>query len=325
MMKDMTWLLMLLALVSAVGVVYSLWWMGRDLVRPRGPNVSQRLSELQHARVQQTQWQLLKHRPLSHRPWLDRALQAWPALHRLDHYLQQTGWPVSVEQVLVTGLLSVVLPALLCGLLSASLWWALAVMVLAWSTGLTLLHTRRLRRRRQIEAQLPDALDLIARAMQAGHALSSAMLLAASEGPEPLASEWQSIFDQINFGIPSRVAIETFADRVGSDYVRLFVVSTLVQMETGGNMADILKNTAELIRQREQLRASVKVLSAEGRISALILSVLPFGLATLLALINPGFMAVLWIDPLGLKLLASALGLMTVGIVWMWRMIDIAV
>ena len=324
-MDGMSWPLMLLALVSTVGVVNSLWWIGMDMVRPRGPSVSQRLSELKHAGVRPTQWQLLKHRPLSHRPWLDRALSEWPALRRLDQYLQQTGWQLRVDQVLAAAVLSFLLVACLCGLLNLSAWWTLAAMALAWALGLSVLQTRRLRRRRLMESQLPDALDLIARAMQAGHALSSAMLLAASEGPAPLAGEWQAIFDQINFGIPTRVAIEDFADRVGSEDVRLFVVSTLVQMETGGNMADLLKNTAELIRQRAQLRASVKVLSAEGRISALILSVLPFGLAALLALINPGFISVLWTEPLGLKLLMGALALMTAGIVWMWRMIDIAV
>jgi tight adherence protein B len=133
------------------------------------------------------------------------------------------------------------------------------------------------------------------------------------------------IFDEINFGIPTRVAIEHFSQRVDSEYVRLFAVSTLIQMETGGNMAEILHNTARLIRQRQQLQASVKVLSAEGRISALILSTLPFALAALLTLINPGFVAVLWTHPMGIKLLWGALALMFTGIVWMWRMIDIAV
>lgn len=272
-MMDITlWSLMLLALASVTGVLYALWQLGVALSQPRGPNVSQRLSDLEHARVKPVQWQLLRQGSTRQPAWLIWLLNAWPGLRQLER-----------------------------------------------------LSPRQMRRRRQIEAQLPDALDLIARAMQAGHALSSAVLLAASEGPEPLASEWQTIFDQINFGIPTRVAIEAFAERVGSDDVRLFVVSILVQMETGGNMADILKNTADLIRQREQLRASVKVLSAEGRISALILSVLPFGLAALLTLINPGFISVLWTDPLGVRLLLGALALMLAGIVWMWRMIDIPV
>jgi len=135
----------------------------------------------------------------------------------------------------------------------------------------------------------------------------------------------RSIFDEINFGIQTRIAIEDFAHRIGSEYTRLFVVSCLVQMETGGNMAEILRNTATLIRERQQMKASVKVLSAEARISALILSVLPFALAGFLVIINPGFISVLWTHPMGMKLLLGAGVLMLTGIFWMWRMIDISV
>ena len=203
--------------------------------------------------------------------------------------------------------------------------WVPGLTVASWLVGWTVLRLQRRRRERAIESQLPDALDLIARAMQAGHALSSAILMAANEGPQPLADAWRTIFDEINFGIPTRMAIEDFSERVDSEYVRLFVVSTLIQMETGGNMAEILHNTAKLIRERQQLQASVKVLSAEGRVSAFILSTLPFALGIVLALINPGFVAVLWTDPLGLKMLLGALALMLLGVFWMWRMIDIAV
>ncbi|MEY4073851.1 MAG: hypothetical protein RJA29_1208 [Pseudomonadota bacterium] len=149
--------------------------------------------------------------------------------------------------------------------------------------------------------------------------------MVGEQAQEPIASEFKATFDEINFGISARTAIEDFSERVGSEYVRLFVVSTLIQMETGGNMAEILHNTAQLIRERQQLQASVKVLSAEGRVSALILSTLPFALGAFLALINPGFVAVLWTDPLGLKMLLIALALMFLGVFWMWRMIDIAV
>jgi tight adherence protein B len=269
--------------------------------------------------------QLLKYQPLSRFAWLDRYLHEWASARQLDRYLQQTGWPLRVEH----GLAAVLLTAVgfnLMGIVLQWAWpWSVGLTALTWLGGLMAIQMQRARRRRLIESQLPDALDLIARAMQAGHALSSAILMAATEGQPPLAESWRTIFNEINFGIPTRVAIEDFSERVDSEYVRLFVVSTLIQMETGGNMAEILQNTASLIRQRQQLQASVKVLSAEGRISALILSTLPFALAALLTIINPSFVAVLWTHPLGIKLLLIALGLMLTGIVWMWRMIDISV
>jgi len=324
-MDYMAWSLSLLVLASVAGVLYSLWWLGADLLRPQGPSIAQRLADLQSATFHPADVHLLKHRPLSRWAWLDRQLREWPSIGQLDRQLQQTGWPVRVEHLLGALLATLLGVQLVSVVLGLSWPWRIGMTLLLWLGGLTWIQGQRARRRRLIETQLPDALDLIARAMQAGHALSGALQMAATEGPPPLAEQWQTLFNEINFGIPTRVAIEDFAQRVDSEYVRLFVVSTLIQMETGGNMAEILQNTARLIRQRQQLQASVKVLSAEGRISALILSTLPFALAGLLTLINPEFVAVLWTHPLGIQLLMIALGLMFTGIVWMWRMIDISV
>jgi len=324
-MDLMGWSLFLLAAVSASGIVYSVWWLGADLLHPKGRDVAQRLADLQAAPLPTVDWELLKHRPLSRVAWLNEFLRDWPPAGQLDRLLQQTGWRLGVEHVLA-GMLTSGLIIVLLVLLPGLPWtWAPALTLAGWLMGWAVLRWRVKWRQRAIEAQLPDALDLIARAMQAGHALSSAILMAANEGPQPLADRWRSIFDEINFGIPTRLAIEDFSEQVDSEYVRLFVVSTMIQMETGGNMAEILHNTANLIRERQQLQASVKVLSAEGRVSAVILSTLPFALGALLTLINPGFVAVLWTDPLGLKLLLIAMSLMLLGVVWMWRMIDIAV
>ncbi len=324
-MDLMGWSLFLLAAVSASGIAFSIGWLGVDLLKPKRRDMAQRLADLHTAPLPHVDLQLLKHRPLSRLTWLDPLLREWPAARELDRLLQQTGWPLRVEHVgaaMAVATLIIVLGVLLLGLSWA---WVPGLTVASWLVGWTVLRLQRRRRERAIESQLPDALDLIARAMQAGHALSSAILMAANEGPQPLADAWRTIFDEINFGIPTRMAIEDFSERVDSEYVRLFVVSTLIQMETGGNMAEILHNTAKLIRERQQLQASVKVLSAEGRVSALILSTLPFALGIVLTLINPGFVAVLWTDPLGLKMLLGALALMLLGVFWMWRMIDIAV
>lgn len=325
MMDWMGWSLLVLAAISVSGIAYSMWWLGTDLFDPTGRNLSRRLADLHTFSLPPVDLQLLKSRPLSRLAWLDRSLRDWPPARELDRLLHQTGWPLRVEHVLGATLVCALIISALVGILGQTWVWVPASTLACGLLGWVGLRLRRSRRQHLIESQLPDALDLIARAMQAGHALSSAILMAATEGPEPLADGWRTIFHEINFGIPTRKAIEDFSDRVDSDYVRLFVVSTLIQMETGGNMAEILHNTANLIRERQQLQASVKVLSAEGRVSALILSVLPFALGGLLALINPGFVAVLWTDPLGLKLLMIAMGLMLLGVIWMWRMIDIEV
>jgi tight adherence protein B len=112
---------------------------------------------------------------------------------------------------------------------------------------------------------------------------------------------------------------------VASEDVRYFVVAVVIQSETGGNLAEILKNTAHLIRERQKITGIVRVLSAEGRISAIILALLPFALAAGMSLLNPGFISRLWTDPMGLQLVYISLTLMAFGILWMWRLIQIRV
>jgi tight adherence protein B len=187
------------------------------------------------------------------------------------------------------------------------------------------LQHRRSRRMALIGQALPDALDLIARSMQAGHAFTSALHLAAKDSPAPLSLELRTVFEEINFGVGSAQALQALSVRVASDAVRYFVVAVVIQSETGGNLADILKNTANLIRERQKMAGVVRVLSAEGRISALVLSLLPFVLAAFMRLLNPGFISKLWTDPMGLQLVYVSLTLMAIGILWMWKMIQIRV
>ena len=150
-------------------------------------------------------------------------------------------------------------------------------------------------------------------------------LMAANDAKPPLSAHLHQVFDEIHFGLDLRQAMNGLAVRIDSDDVRFFVTSVLVQHDTGGNLADILKNTATLIRERQKIRGVIRVLSGEGRISAWILSLLPFALAGVLNLVNPEFMSTLWTAPQGLQMLYICLMLMLAGIVWMWRLIDIRV
>jgi tight adherence protein B len=193
---------------------------------------------------------------------------------------------------------------------------------LVWT--LYLQHQRR-QRVFNIEAQLPDTLDLMARAMQAGHAFSSALLIVGSEGTHPIREEFQATFDEINFGITTEVALKHLTLRVASSDLRFFVVAVLIQLETGGNLTEILKSLASLIRDRQRIAGSVRVLTAEGRLSAWILGLLPFGIAMLLSMINPEFISKLWTDPMGIRMLQVSLALMAIGIWWMWRMVRIRI
>ena len=306
-------------LILALGLIWEHW---------RGPR-RQRLSERWRAVADDAEvidaGRLIRKRYLSENASLQAWLQAMPIMRAYDRFLQQTGLAITVAQSLWLGLGA----AGLCSAAAVGLGLPLLALPLVW-LGVCALGWAELRRRKHqrlvcIDQQLPDALDLMARALQAGHALSGALLIAAKESKQPIASELQAVFDEVNFGISVQVALPHLAERIASDNVRYFVVAALIQSETGGNLAEILKSTAFLIRERQKISGMVRVLSAEGRLSALILSALPFAIAGLLSWVNPGFMAKLWTDPLGLKLLYGSLFLALVGIVWMRRLVSVRV
>jgi tight adherence protein B len=176
-----------------------------------------------------------------------------------------------------------------------------------------------------IEHQLPDALDLMARAMQAGHAFPSALLIVGQEGPQPIASEFRTTFDEINFGVSTEAALTGLSTRIKSSDLRLFVVAVIIQRQTGGNLSELLTSIAALMRERQKLVGSVRVLSAEGRISAWILGILPFALVAAISLINPEFIRPLWMDPAGIRLSVVAVALMGLGILWIWRTVNLRI
>ena len=167
--------------------------------------------------------------------------------------------------------------------------------------------------------------DVTRAALRAGHAFSSALKMVGDEMPEPVAGEFRITFDELNYGISLQDALQNMATRAPSDDLRYFVIAVLIQRETGGNLTELLDSISALIRARLKLMGTINVLSAEGRLSAWILGLLPFVLAVILNIINPKFMSVLWTDPLGLKLVWVMLVMMVIGIFWMRRVIRIHV
>ena len=321
----MYWGMLALGGAATVFLVMALALFWERAMGPRRQRWAQRWRTVSQDTGEIDAGRLIKKRYLSENASLQAWLQQVPAVQVYDRFLQQTGLPVTVAQSVVWMLASV----LTWGVL-ALVWGAPPMLVLVGALLVLWLDVLYLRRRKaqrllRIDQQLPDALDLMARALQAGHALSGALLIAARESKPPIASELQAVFDEVNYGISVQVALPHLADRIASDNVRYFVVAALIQSETGGNLADILKSTALLIRERQKIAGMVRVLSAEGRLSAVILSALPFAIAGLLSWVNPDFMAKLWTDPLGLKLLTASLVLAGVGIVWMRSLVNVRV
>lgn len=268
---------------------------------------------------------LVKQRMLAKTPGIASMLQQVPRIQQLDKALLQSGLQYSVGRFLGICLMFA------AGGFAIALYFGANVMVSVIVAAVTAclpiiqMFSAKQKRIKTIEQQLPSALDLMGRAMVAGHAFPSALQMVGTEMPEPIASEFRIVFDEINYGIPTSEALMNLIQRVPSTDVSYFVIAVLIQRETGGNLAELLGNISELIRARLKLLGTVRVLSAEGRLSAWILTLLPFALGGVLQLVNPKFLSILWTDPNGLRMVIMAIILMIFGIFVMWRIIKIRV
>jgi tight adherence protein B len=315
-----------LVFVAVMLLLESLYVMWRSHRGPEAKKLNSRLHALAATRDRSLQTQLLKQRMLSELPILDRYLQSLPRVRELDRVILQSGlnWTVSKLLLGCAALGAVAWMAMMTGAHQSILFGAVAGVVLG-AMPLMYLHYRRSQRIAKMERQLPDALDLMTRALRAGHAFTSALKMAGEEMADPVAGEFRTVHDEVNFGVSLEQALTHLSERVPLTDLRYFVVAVLIQRDSGGNLTEILGNLSKLIRERLKLLAKVRVLSAEGRMSAWILGLMPFILGGILSLANPNFMSPLWTDPIGIAILKVMLTMMLVGAVIMRRIIKIRV
>ena len=187
------------------------------------------------------------------------------------------------------------------------------------------LLTKRALRLKNFAAQLPDALELVARALRAGHSLAAGMHVVAEEMPAPVADEFLRIYEEQNLGIPIEDALKSMCDRVPNLDLRFFVTSVLIQRQTGGDLAEILDKIGYVIRERFRILGQVKALTAEGRLSGVILIALPFGLFLVMLHIKPDYVEKLWTHELGIKMSVFALIMQLLGAVVIRKIVNIKV
>jgi tight adherence protein B len=183
----------------------------------------------------------------------------------------------------------------------------------------------RQKRLQQFEEKFPEALDLLGRAVRAGHAFTTGLEMIARESPDPIASEFRTTFEEQNFGLPLRDALLNMTERIPSIDVRFFVTALLIQKETGGNLAEILDGLARVIRDRFRIYREVRVRTAQGRLTAGILIALPVFMMIVLMILNPTYMRVLFQDPKGSVILAVAGIMQVIGSLLIWKIIHIEV
>jgi tight adherence protein B len=166
---------------------------------------------------------------------------------------------------------------------------------------------------RKFEEGLPAALDLMVSGLRAGHSLISVLGLVSKESPEPIGPEFRICYDEQNYGLELRTAMENLTTRVPIQDVRIITTAILIQRETGGNLAEVLEKCAHLIRERFRLKQEIRVKTAQGRLTGWILSLLPLGLGLLMYLLRPDVVSLLWTRPLGIKMLYTGAAMITIG------------
>lgn len=182
---------------------------------------------------------------------------------------------------------------------------------------------RRAERLRIFEEQFPEAIDLIARSLRAGHTFTTGLGIAADEVPAPVGLEFRRVYDEQNFGMALPDALRGMARRVPVLDARFFVTAVLTQREAGGNLAEVLDNLSSVMRDRFKVKRQIRVVSAHGRITAWVLTLLPPVLAAVLYAVSPQFMRVLIDDPLGVRLIMFALGMQVLGTIIISRLVTV--
>jgi tight adherence protein B len=256
---------------------------------------------------------------------LDRMVGTTRAGLSLRRVVEQSGLRTSPGRIVVMSLVGAAAAALLAEILTRQWMFAPVAAIAGGSLPMLFVLNRRNARMRRFEEQFPEALDLMSRALKAGHAFQSAMGMAGDELQAPVGPEFKKTFDQQNFGLPLREALLELAERVPLMDVRFFVTAVLIQRETGGNLSEILENLAHVVRERFKILRQVRVHTAHGRFTGFVLLALPAGLAMVLQLLNPDHMSSLFNEHMGQLLLLGAIVMQAIGFVWIRQVIKIEV
>jgi tight adherence protein B len=266
---------------------------------------------------------ILKGEALSFAPWLDSAIRQLPFSSSLSLLIRQAGKEWKLGPLLLSCLASALIA-----------WWLGSLFVGGWSlllplavvvAPLGLLYVMREQRFRKFDDQLPEAVDLMSRGLRAGHSIAAVLEMVGTEIADPLGAEFRAMHKEQTLGLPMRDAMVNLVQRIPRDDMRFIATAILLQKESGGNLAQILDKTSNLVRERARLRGQLRIYTAQGRITGWILCGAPFALFALISLVNKNYTKALFGEPMGVKMVEGALGLMLLGVLIIRKIIDIKV
>jgi len=315
----------IITFAASAGIILYIWVLyagesSQEVVRGR----------IEHLRASQS-WtgiaadlKLVRDDLLSSIPLLHKFLARAPGASWAQKYLMQAGLKTKPAKIfLVCVVVATVAYVVVAHYLP--IYFAFPAGVLASLIPIGVVAYQRHKRMDLFEERFPDALDMLGRAVRAGHAFTSAMQLVAEEAPEPIAGEFGITFEEQNYGIPVRDALEHLADRVPSFDVRFMVTALIVQRDSGGNLAEILDQLSRVIRERFRIHRDVKTKTALGRMTAGILISLPIVMLAMMMYVNPDYEGVIFHDPLGPRILGIAAFLQVIGALLLWKITTIEV
>jgi tight adherence protein B len=268
---------------------------------------------------------VVKHVAEGPMPGVDRLLSKSGLGSKLARIIEQSGVRTTPSAMVIISLMAAAILGFTVRLFVTNQFAApLAALFAAVAPFFWLVH-RKTKRMNRFEEQFPEALDLLSRAIRAGHAFQTAMGMVADELPDPVGPEFKKTFDQQNYGLPLRDALNELSERLKILDVRFFVTAVLIQRDTGGNLSEILDNLAHVVRERFKIRRQVRVHTAHGRFTGYVLLALPAALAVALSFINAEHMQTLFRERMGQMMLLGAIVMQTVGYLWIRQVIKIEV
>jgi tight adherence protein B len=248
-----------------------------------------------------------------------------PQLRDLGLMLRQAGSTLTVSSFVLTSIgvgvgLGLAVLTLTRNLLFAVVLTGLGALLPYW-----VMLKKRARRMGKFEEQLPETIDLLGRAIRAGHPLSAGLRMVADESPEPVRAEFRQAFEEQRFGLPLEDSLIGMSDRVGLIDVRILTTAILIQRNVGGNLAEILDNLSYTIRERFKIRRQLRVYTAQGRMSGYVLALLPLALGCVFYMLNPDYIMILFTDPAGKFGVVVAVILQLIGFLWIRKIVDIEI
>jgi tight adherence protein B len=310
--------------VTAAVVGGAMLFMGRTQIR-REKTIESRLSEVGGFTAEADDSTLLATPEAQSMPNVDRAARRVVKGSKFERWFEQSGVKVSLGFLLILSVMLGFAGATLSYSFS-HMWWVSPIgFLIGFGFIPALLRRKRTARLYKFEETFPEALDLLSRAVRAGHAFSAGMKMVSDELGEPVGPEFRKAFDEQNYGLPLKESFNNLCERIPLLDVRFFATAVLIQRETGGNLAEILDNLASVVRERFKIRRQVRVHTAHGRFTGYVLMALPAFLAVALSFINPDHMALLFEEKVGQMMIAASIVMQAVGFIWIKQIIKIEV